>query len=234
MDDLQLGRLMRMRRLRQGWRLADVARRSRLGIATVTRGEHGVFASLSVARSHAAALDLRLEWHAIGRGTDIARTLDEEHAAIVETLAAWLRAAGLEVVPEASYSVYGERGRIDLLAWDATARTIYLVEVKTEIGDVQALLGAADVRERLAPRIASERGWGPIDRRVTILGLAATRHNRVIIATHRATFAPWSRAVLSAALRPTRDRRQLLWISAVAAGRPMWLAGRRRVSPRRG
>lgn len=230
MNDVQLGRLLRLRRMRQEKRLADVATRARLGIATVSRGEHGIFASLSVARRHAAALDIRLEWHVIGRGADVARTLDEEHAAIVEVLAAWLRAAGLEVVAEASFSVYGERGRVDLLAWDQATRTIYLIEAKTEIGDLQGLLGATDVRERLAPRIASERGWVPV-RRVTILALAATRHNRSVVASHRATFAEWSRATLRPGSHPTRDERQLLWVPAAAASRSTWLAGRRRVMP---
>ena len=232
MNDLHLGRLLRMRRLRHGWRLADVAQRSRLGVATVTRGEHGVFGSLAVARRHAAALDLRLEWRVVGRGGEVARTLDEEHAAIVEVVAAWLRTSGLEVAVEASYAVYGERGRIDLLGWDPDTRTVCLVEAKTELADVQALLGATDVRERLAPRIADDRGWPAPSRVVTLLALADAWQNRATIARHRATFAGWSRAVFHDGCRLGARQRQLLWIPSAAVGRTRWLATRRRVHQR--
>ena len=231
-NDLHLGRLLRMRRLRHGWRLADVARRSRLGIATVTRGEHGVFASLDVARRHAAALDLRLEWRVVGRGGEVARTLDEEHAAIVEVVAGWLRTIGLEVAVEASYAIYGERGRIDLLGWDPEARMVCLVEAKTELTDVQALLGGTDVRERLAPRIADERGWPPPSRVVSLLALADAWQNRVTVARHRATFGGWSRAVFREGSCLGAGHRQLVWIPSAAAGRAGWLAARRRVQRR--
>jgi hypothetical protein len=70
---------------------------------------------------------------------------------------------GFDVVPgkywvEHSYSVFGERGRIDLLAWHNRTRTMLVIELKTEMGDAQALLGTLDVKTRLAPTIARELG----------------------------------------------------------------------------
>ena len=235
MNDFQLGRLLRLRRMRREWRLADVARRAGLSIATVARGEHGSFASVKVARQHAAALDVRLEWLTIGRGADVARTLDDEHAAIVEVVAAWLRGRSLEVIPEGSFSIYGERGRIDLLAYDAATRTVYLVEVKTELADVQDLLGTMDVRERLGPRIAADRGWAPAHV-VSVLALADTSHNRAILRAHTATFVGWRRSTFRDDPPPpppaATASRQILWVPAAHAGRSVWLAGRRRVPGR--
>jgi len=232
MNDLKLGRLLRMRRMRHGWRLADVAGRCRLSIATIARGENGTFASVGVVRRHGAALDLRIEWTAVGRGADATRTLDEEHAAIVEVVATWLRRFGIEVTAEASFSIYGERGRIDLLGYHTATRTLYMVEVKTELSDLQDLLGVVDVRERLAPRIAADRGWR-FDRRCSLLALAATSHNREIVRAHGTIFGIWTRATLRDGIPPSAVARQLLWIPAALAGRSAWLAGRRRVTPAR-
>jgi hypothetical protein len=64
------------------------------------------------------------------------------------------------VQPEASYSHYGERGRIDLLAWHARSRILLVVELKTEVVDVQELLGSLDAKVRLAPVVARQLGWG--------------------------------------------------------------------------
>jgi transcriptional regulator with XRE-family HTH domain len=228
MDDLKLGRLLRMRRMRRGWRLEDVAQRCGLSTTTIARDESGAFGSVQIVRRHAAALDLRIEWIAIGRGADVARTFDDEHAAIVEVLAAWLRALGFEVVTEASFSVYGERGRVDLVAFDAATGTIYLIEVKSELSDLGNLLGVVDVRERLASHLGRDRGW-VVAKPISIIAVADTQHNRDIVAAHPATFAGWSRASFRAALPVSSVRRQMMWIPPSAAGRQAWLAGRRRV-----
>lgn len=228
MDDLKLGRLLRMRRMRRGWRLEDVAQKSGLSTTTIARNESGTFGSIQIVRRHAAAVDLRIEWIAIGRGADVARTLDDEHAAIVEVLAAWLRALGFEVVTEASFSVYGERGRVDLVAFDAATGTLYLVEVKTELSDLGNLLGVVDVRERLASHLGRDRGW-VVATPISILAVADTQHNRDIVAAHPATFAGWSRRRFRATRPASSVRRQMLWIPPSTAGRPAWLAGRRRV-----
>jgi transcriptional regulator with XRE-family HTH domain len=228
MDDVKLGRLLRMRRMRRGWRLEDVSRRSGLSTTTLARDESGAFGSVHVVRRHAGALDMRLEWIAIGRGADVARTWDEEHAAIVEVIAAWLRGLGLEIAAEASFSVYGERGRVDLLAFDAATGKLYLVEAKTELSDLGDVLGVVDVRERLAARLGTERGWA-VAAAISILALADTPHNRGVVGAHAATFGGWSRARLRIDRFPSSARRQLLWIPAGAAGRSRWLAGRRRM-----
>jgi transcriptional regulator with XRE-family HTH domain len=229
MRDLEVGRLLRMVRIRRGWRLRDVAGRCGLSPATIGRTELGSIASVRVLRTHAAALDLRAEWRMVGRGADVARLLDEEHAAIVETLAATLRQGGWRVEAEASYSEYGERGRVDVLAFDPAGKALAVVEVKTELADLQELFGSLSVKARLAPGLGRRMAWHPT-RVVTLLAVAATAANRSIVGAHPTLFSPFERRWLRDNSLPALDRdRVLLWIPASATGRRRWLAGRRRV-----
>ncbi len=94
------------------------------------------------------------------RGGVVDRLLDEGHASLAGAVAGILVGAGWEVNPEVSYSVFGERGSIDLLAWHARSRTLLVVEVKTELVSVEATLRKHDEKVRLGPRVAAERfGW---------------------------------------------------------------------------
>lgn len=229
MRDLEVGRLLRMVRIRRGWRLRDVADRSGLSAATIGRNELGSISSVLVLRAHAAVLDLRVEWRVAGRGADVARLLDEEHAAIVEALAASLAGAGWQVEAEASYSEYGERGRVDLLAFSPATNVLAVIEVKTELADLQELFGSLSAKVRLAPGLGRRKSW-PASRAVTVLAVAATARNRSIVSVHPALFSPFDRRWLRGHRLPRFEAdRLLLWIPASAAGRRSWLAGRRRV-----
>ena len=229
MRDLEVGRLLRMVRIRRGWRLRDVADRCGLSTATIGRTELGSIPSVLVLRAHAAVMDIRVEFRLVGRGADVARLLDEEHAAIVETLAASVARLGWQVEAESSYSEYGERGRVDLLAFDPATKVLAVVEVKTELADLQELLGGLSVKARLAPGLGRQKGWRA-SRVVTVLAVAATAANRSIVGAHPALFGPFERRWLREQRLPDLDgERVLLWIPASAAGRPRWLAGRRRV-----
>ena len=42
----------------------------------------------------------------------------------IAAVAGWLSRYGWTVLPEVTYSVYGERGSIDLVAWHADTRTL--------------------------------------------------------------------------------------------------------------
>lgn len=218
-----------MLRIRRGWRLRDVADRSGLSTTTIGRTELGSIASVLVLRAHAAAMDLRVEWRVAGRGAGVARLLDEEHAAIVETMAAALAGAGWQVEAESSYSEYGERGRIDLLAFDASTKLLAVVEVKTELADLQDLFGSLNAKVRLAPGIGQRRAW-QASRVVSVLAVAATAANRSVVAAHPALFSPFEHRWFRGQRLPrVGGDRLLLWIPAAAAGRRFWLAGRRRV-----
>ena len=86
--------------------------------------------------------------------------MDEGHAALVGRVALMLRELGWDVRLEVSFSVYGERGSIDVLAWHPVARVLLVVEVKTELVAVEETLRKHDQKARLGARIAAERfGW---------------------------------------------------------------------------
>jgi transcriptional regulator with XRE-family HTH domain len=234
-NEQQLGRFLRMLRVRHGWRLSDVAKRAKLAPATVARTENGWIVSLRALRPHAAALDVRVDFRVIGRGADVVRLADEEHAAIVELVARAFRGAGWHVEVEASYSEFGERGRVDLVAYDPLTRTLVIVEVKTELADLQQLFGGLDVKRRLAPAICRRLGWD-VARTTTVLAVASVEVNRRVVREHPTLFAPFIPRTLPGEGLPSgllRDsQRVLLWVPASVAGRGRWLAGTRRVRAR--
>src|SRR5688572_26850879 len=59
------------------------------------------------------------------QGGDLGRLLSARHSAMHEAMAQFLLALGSWVgEPEVSFSVYGERGVIDVLAWHPSSRTV--------------------------------------------------------------------------------------------------------------
>jgi hypothetical protein len=90
---------------------------------------------------------------------DAVRLLYASHARLQAAAMSCLRRAQWECVPEASFSIFGERGVIDVLAWHQAHRAVLVVEVKTALVDVGDLLATMDRRIRLAAAVARERGW---------------------------------------------------------------------------
>ena len=153
-----------------------------------------------VAVAIGGSADLVLRWH----GEALDRLLDEEHAALVEQLVAILRALGWEVAVEVSFSRYGERGSIDVLAWHAEARSLAVFEVKSVTPDMGAMLFGMDRKTRLAPDIVADRGWKPATvAKILVLGDTSTNRDR--LARHEAT--------IGAAL-PARTRDVRRWLAA--------------------
>jgi len=232
--DEVMGRLFRMARFRRGWTQKELSDRTGLSESTTSRIEGGQAGRyrLHVVQKHGDSLGLRVEIQVTGRGGEAARLLDEEHAAIVEHVAAILGGDGWLVDVEPSYSIYGERGRMDLLAFHLVTGTLLVVEVKTEITDLQALFGSLSVKERLAPKLAAERGWD-VRRVATLLAVADTHANRSSVGAHGTLFGRFERhagRVRAWIHRPDAEHRSLLLaVPASAASRPRWLATRRRV-----
>jgi transcriptional regulator with XRE-family HTH domain len=227
MDTVRLGRLLRMLRLRRKRRQVDVAAHAGMSAAAVGRHENGRVLSLRALERHAAVFGLRLEIRLLGRAGEIGRLADEDHAALVEWIAAWLRAQGLLVELEASFSEWGERGRVDLLAFHPQTSTLLLVEAKTLIVDLQELMGGIGVKQRLAATLAERRGWA-VNQVAVLLAIADGAANRAVVRTHPETFADWQPRPLS--LRSlTRPGRSLCWIPSQRTGRDAWLATSQRV-----
>lgn len=158
--------------------------------ATVSLAERGHIAALPLDRARAVGtvLQVRLDVVPRWRAGELDRLLDAAHAALVDQVIGMLRKHDWEVTPEASYSIYGERGSIDVLAWHATRRVVLVVEVKSRIVDVQALLTGIHRKRRLAMQIAVEHGWPATSASTaTLLAVADGRTNRRRLAEHHVT-----------------------------------------------
>jgi len=174
MRDLELGRLIRTLRRRRGLRQLDCALLASVHRSTWARLEGGHFEQLSLGtlRACLAAIEVKVDLIPHWRGAELDRLLDEDHSAIASRFHQRLQASRWEVRAEVSFNHFGDRGRVDLLAWHATTRALLIVEVKTEIADAQRLLGSLDVKARLAPVLAKAAGW-PTPQRVAVLLLVA-------------------------------------------------------------
>ncbi len=158
----RVGSTLRAVRTRRGLRQEDVAAAAGVSRATVSRLERGHFAWFTFGTTVrvASALDVRLDVVPRWRGGELDRLLNARHSAMHELVAArFADLRGWQVVPEASFSIYGERGAVDVLGWHAARGMLLVVELKTEIVDVQDLLASVDRKRRLAARIGGERGW---------------------------------------------------------------------------
>ena len=134
--------------------------------------------TLGVLLRIAAALDIRITVIPRWRGGELDRLLDARHAALAERVATYLAGLpGWVLSPEVSFAFYAERGRIDILAWHPSTRSLLVIELKTEITDVQDTLGVLDMKRRHARRIAAERGWRAGSVSVWLV-VAGTRTNR--------------------------------------------------------
>jgi transcriptional regulator with XRE-family HTH domain len=162
-DDQRLGALLRALRLRRGWRQADVAARAHVSRAVVSSLERGHVLRVRLAplRRVGMALDVRIDLLPRWRGGELSRLLDRDHAAVATSLIAHLGALGWISRPEVSFSVYGERGAVDVLAYHPSHAALLVIEVKTALLDLQDLVAGVDRKLRLAPGLAREIGWTP-------------------------------------------------------------------------
>lgn len=189
MDPVRLGLTIRALRRRRGWTQARLAAEAHLSQAAISRIEvgHGDRLTVRVLASVVAALGARISVRVLSHGEDLDRLLDAAHAAIVEHVTQLLRPLGWEVVPEATFNVYGDRGSIDVLAYHPATRALLVVEVKSVVPDVQATLSGIDRKARVAARVARDRGW-----RVVLVSrwlvVAGDRTSRRRIERHAETF----------------------------------------------
>jgi len=206
-DDIRVGRLIWALRRRLGLRQSDLAVKSGVSQQEISLFERGHLdaAPLRKVRAVLRAVDASGELEVRWRGGALDRLLDERHAAVLGVIAALLTTEGWQVLPEVSYSVYGERGSIDLLAWHAESRTLLVVEVKSELTSLEATLRKHDEKVRLAAGIARER-----------FGMEAQAVGRLLVLPEERTarrHVAKAAAVLDRAY-PVRGREVRLWLSA--------------------
>jgi transcriptional regulator with XRE-family HTH domain len=162
METDRIGSAFRAIRIRRGWRQRDVAERAGVPREVVSRIECGRAGRLPletirvVANSLGITVRVDLTWP----GGDLDRVLNAGHAALHEALAGFFRSLpDWTPVPEVSFSIYGERGVIDIVAWHPASRSLLIIELKTALVDPQELVGTMDQRVRLGREIARQRGW---------------------------------------------------------------------------
>ena len=184
-DLIRLGARLRAIRVAQRARIVDVAGRCGLSPSAISRHERGLAHRTPVATldRHAAALGATLDLTVRWRGADLDRLVNAAHSALHEAIARLFNGLpGWVAVPEVSFSIYGERGVIDWLAWHPATRSLLVVELKTALVDVQAVLATVDRYVRLAVRIARERGWQPTTVSVWIVFEDSSRNRRAVAA----------------------------------------------------
>lgn len=210
-----LPRAVRELRLKRGWRQADLAARAACTRQAISRLETGRVSCLKLATLDAivqalgGSLDVVVRW----QGAALDHVLDAAHARIVEIVAEELQALGWETRLEVSFNHYGDRGRVDILAFHRASGTLLVVEVKTALGDVQDTLGRIDVKARLATVLADSAGWPRPRRTLAALVIGDRRSTRALVARHPAAFARF----------PTRGRQALAWLRNPVAPVPAGL-----------
>jgi transcriptional regulator with XRE-family HTH domain len=231
----RIGRGIRAIRIRMNRTQSEVATRASVPRAVVARVERGDLARVrveqlvAIATSLRADLDIALRWE----GSELDRLLNAGHSAMHEVVVGRLVSAGWQVVPERSFSMWGERGVVDLLAWHAPSRSLLVIELKTEIVEVQRLIGTVDRYRRLAPSIVSDLGWEPIAVCAWV-AVAESPTNRRRLSEHasvlRAAFPSDGRTVPGWLQRPSGSLLALSFISdARVANRTAARSSRRRV-----
>jgi transcriptional regulator with XRE-family HTH domain len=186
MDDQRAGQILRSLRQRKGWRQQDLGDRAGVSSTMIARIERGAVASIPLGKIRRVAETLGARFDTIVRwqGADLGRLLDVRHAAMHEAMARFLGGLdGWQFEPEVSFSIYGERGIIDILAWHPGRRMLLVIELKTEIVEISRLLGTMDQRRRLAREIGARFGWRPTAVSTWVV-VADSRTNRRAVSAH--------------------------------------------------
>lgn len=234
MNWLRLGRMARAIRLRQGLRQEDVSVRAKVSRSAVSILERGQSARLSVRTVEAilGAIGARLEPRLLWNGTELERMIDARHAALSASIKRRLERWGWLVSVEVSFSRFGERGRIDLLAWHPITGLLLVIEIKTDLVDVQQLLGGMDVKARLAPHVIERFGW-KVSQVVPVIVFGEDRTTRRRLDQLAGLFDRYAlrgQSAISWVRRPTSVARPpsgALWFHSLPTARVVRISGQR-------
>ena len=189
MDVVRFGLGIRALRRKRAWTQDQLAAKAHISRAAVWRMERGqadrvaVHVLVRVAAALGARIDVRLLWQ--GEGLD--RLLDAGHAELVERTLELLADKDWLVATEVSFNVRGERGSIDVMAFHPASGSLLVIEIKSVVPDMQAMLGGIDRKGLLGRDIASERGWR-VKTVTRLLVLPDERTARRRVEGHGATF----------------------------------------------
>jgi transcriptional regulator with XRE-family HTH domain len=218
MDDVRVGRILRALRRRRGWtqsRLAGQVGLSQQVISLIERGHSAALAGRTLRRVF-GELEARWEPTVTWRGGALDRLLDENHGRLVAAAASRLRDRGWAIEIEVTYSSFGERGSIDVLAARPSLGAVLSIEVKSELTSVEATLRKMDEKDRLVRHVVCRdrfRFEPTSVARLLVLPETATSRRRV-----RA-----SAVILEAAL-PARGAAVRRWLAEPKGGLSgLWL-----------
>jgi transcriptional regulator with XRE-family HTH domain len=220
--DDRAGQLLRAIRRRAAYTQAQLAALAGVPREDVIRIERGRAGEVKLDRTKRvfAAVGGQARLTVWWNGASADRLIDERHAAMVERgLRVYSRYAWQTAV-EVTYSEWGERGSIDLLAGHEPTRSAVVNEFKTAFGSLEETNRLLDVKVRLATDLVKQRfGWRPqaISR---VLIVPADDTLRRVVARHAATmdaaYPARSREVRAWIRRPSGALRGLWFLSEVA------------------
>lgn len=210
MDDLRVGTIVRQVRIKKGWRQADLAVKAKVSPSTVSRIERGQLdlARVATLRRVCNALEINVDINVRFRAGDLDRLLNAKHSALHEAVAEMFKDGLPEWATEheVSFAIYADRGVIDIVAWHPGRRALLIIELKTDVADVNDLLATMDQRRRLARQIVKDRGWDPLTISTWVI-FANSRTNRKRVAAHatvlRSAFPQDGRTMASWLADPT-------------------------------
>jgi transcriptional regulator with XRE-family HTH domain len=158
-DDERLARALRELRRRKGWTMVEAAKSAGLTLRTYRSLEHGDAASARVdeVRRALAPFEARARMSVWWQGAELDRILDEAHAAVVERVVGVLTEWTWLTAPEVTFSEYGERGSVDLLALHEASGCGLVTEVKASWGSIEETNRALDVKARLGSKLIEQR-----------------------------------------------------------------------------
>jgi len=189
MDRFRFGRAIRALRQRRRLRQDEVGAAAGVSRTLVSRVERGLISNVpfgtivAVANAVGADVELLARW----QGEQLDRLIDERHATTLDAAVRLLRGLGWEVEVEATYSIYGERGSIDLLAAKPERGIVLVVEVKASVPEASNPVIGLNRKARLAPQLATVRGW-PCRGVAQLLIVAESSTSRRRIARHGEIF----------------------------------------------
>lgn len=183
-------RALRAIRRRKRWSQRQLSQKLDISQSEMSRWERAALEECSVAEVErwATALNAHL---ALELRVDGERPLtDARHAAVQTWVVNLLRSTGWIVEAETSFNHFGDRGRVDVLAYHPVLRILLVIEIKSRLDDAQELLGRLDIKRRIAPKIGAERGW-PVAAIVPVIVFGENRSTRRRLSAHEALFATY-------------------------------------------
>ena len=219
-EDLKLAALLRLIRKRQGKTQEVLAELAGVPLRDLVRVENGDVGRVAFSRVRrvfdAVGGKARIWTYFNGESAD--RLLDERHALLVDKACRICGALQWLTLVEASFSEYGERGSIDLLAARERHRAVAICEVKSAFGSLEEMNRSLDAKVRLASVVAEKRlGWRPQHvGRILIVPRDTTVRRQVerFEATMNAVYPARTREVRAWLRRPTTDIAGIWFVDA--------------------